>query len=92
MSRLELYTNNPSVHIVTGACPHDCPDTCSWQVAVNVESGAAVDIWGNASHPITQGRLCGKVDRYLERTYHAGRLSIHPLRRIGPKGSGRSSR
>jgi len=88
MSRLEFYTNDPSVRVVTGACPHDCPDTCSWQVAVNRESGAAVDIWGNASHPITQGRLCGKVDRYLERTYHPGRLTT-PLRRVGPKGSGR---
>jgi anaerobic selenocysteine-containing dehydrogenase len=27
------------------------------------------------------------VDRYLERTYHAGRLTT-PLRRAGPKGSG----
>lgn len=87
MSRIALYQNDPSVRIVTGACPHDCPDTCSWQVAVQRESGAAIDIWGNASHPITQGRLCGKVDRYLERTYHRGRLST-PLRRSGPKGSG----
>ena len=88
MSRLELYANDPSVSVVTGACPHDCPDTCSWQVAVKRESGAAIDIWGNAAHPITQGKLCGKVDRYLERTYHSGRLTT-PLRRIGPKGSGR---
>ena len=87
MSRIDLYANDPSVTVVTGACPHDCPDTCSWQVAVNRESGAAIDIWGNASHPITQGKLCGKVDRYLERTYHTGRLTT-PLRRVGPKGSG----
>ncbi len=88
MSRLEFYANDPSVRVVTGACPHDCPDTCSWQVAVQRESGAAIAIWGNASHPITQGALCGKVDRYLERTYHSGRLTT-PLRRVGPKGSGR---
>jgi anaerobic selenocysteine-containing dehydrogenase len=36
---------------------------------------------------MTQGTLCTKVDRYLERTYHAGRLTT-PLKRIGPKGSG----
>lgn len=87
MSRIDLYANDPSVSVVTGACPHDCPDTCSWQVAVDRESGTAIDIWGNAAHPITQGKLCGKVDRYLERTYHSGRLTT-PLRRIGPKGSG----
>ena len=88
MAKIDLYAGNPSFSIVTGACPHDCPDTCSWQVAVENASGRAVDIWGHADHPITQGRLCGKVDRYLERTYHADRLTT-PLRRIGPKGSGR---
>lgn len=88
MSRIELYANDPAVSVITGACPHDCPDTCSWQVAVESASGKAIDIWGNAAHPITQGRLCGKVDRYLERVYHPDRLT-RPLRRVGPKGSGR---
>ena len=50
-------------------------------------SGRAVDIWGNPDHPMTQGTLCTKVDRYLERTYHPDRLTT-PLKRIGPKGSG----
>ena len=87
MSRLAHYENDPAIRIVTGVCPHDCPDTCSWQVAVDAD-GRAVDIWGHAGHPVTQGRLCGKVDRYLERTYHRDRL-LTPLRRVGPKGSGR---
>ena len=87
MTKLALYENDHAIEIVTGACPHDCPDTCSWQVAVERASGRAVDIWGHPDQPVTQGRLCGKVDRYLERTYHAGRLTT-PLRRVGPKGSG----
>src|SRR5690606_3122173 len=87
MPKADLYLVNSAFEVVTGACPHDCPDTCSWQVAVDNASGRAVDIWGHADHPVTQGRLCGKVDRYLERTYHAGRLTT-PLRRVGPKGSG----
>ena len=87
MSKLTLYENNPGIEIITGACPHDCPDTCSWQVAVDKSTQRAVDIWGNDAHRITQGKLCGKVDRYLERTYHADRLTT-PLRRVGPKGSG----
>ncbi len=87
MSKITLYADNPALEIVTGACPHDCPDTCSWQVAVDRASGKAIDIWGLAEHPITQGRLCGKVDRYLERTYHRDRL-LTPLKRVGPKGSG----
>lgn len=87
MAKLHLYAENPAFTVITGACPHDCPDTCSWQVAVERASGRAVDIWGHADHPITQGKLCGKVDRYLERTYHADRLT-KPLRRVGAKGSG----
>jgi anaerobic selenocysteine-containing dehydrogenase len=88
MSRLHLYENDPNLHVVTGVCPHDCPDTCSWQVAVDRRSQRAVDIWGNAAHPVTEGKLCGKVDRYLERTYHQARLTV-PQRRVGPKGSGK---
>ena len=37
---------------------------------------------------MTSGFLCAKVNRYLERTYHPERLTT-PLRRTGPKGSGR---
>ena len=87
MSQLLRYSGDSDFAIVTGVCPHDCPDTCSWQVAVERTSGRAVEIWGHPEHPVTQGRLCGKVDRYLERTYHAGRLTT-PLKRVGPKGSG----
>ncbi len=88
MSRLARYEQDPNITVVTGVCPHDCPDTCSWQVAVERTSGRAVDIWGHADHPITQGKLCGKVDRYLERTYHPTRLTT-PLLRVGAKGEGR---
>jgi anaerobic selenocysteine-containing dehydrogenase len=80
--------NDPRMRIVTGTCPHDCPDTCAWQVAVDPETGRALDIWGHAEHPFTRGKLCGKVDNYLERTYHPQRLQT-PLRRIGAKGEGR---
>ena len=87
MSRRTQYEHNPASTMITGACPHDCPDTCIWQVAVDHNTGRAIDIWGNDAHPITQGKLCGKVDRYLERTYHRDRL-LTPLKRSGPKGSG----
>jgi anaerobic selenocysteine-containing dehydrogenase len=70
MSKRTDYRSDPSIQIVTGVCPHDCPDTCSWQVAVDRTSGQAIDIWGLEAHPVTQGRLCGKVDRYLDRVYH----------------------
>jgi len=72
---------------ITGVCPHDCPDTCSWQITTDPATGRAIRIQGHPQHPITQGRLCGKVDRYLERTYHPDRLTT-PLKRVGPKGAG----
>jgi anaerobic selenocysteine-containing dehydrogenase len=75
--------------VVRGACPHDCPDTCA--TLVTVEDGRAVRIQGDPDHPVTQGFLCAKVNRYIERTYHPDRLT-HPLRRVGPKGAGRFER
>lgn len=87
MSKLSKYRDDPSLRVITGVCPHDCPDSCSWQVAVDPASGRALDLWGHPNHPMTQGALCTKVDRYLERTYHTGRLTT-PLKRVGPKGSG----
>ena len=73
------------IRVVRGACPHDCPDTCS--TITTVERGRATRIAGDPDHPFTNGFLCAKVNRYLERTYHRDRL-LHPLRRVGKKGSG----
>jgi anaerobic selenocysteine-containing dehydrogenase len=55
---------------------------------VSVENGRAVHVAGDPDHPFTQGFLCAKVNRYLERTYHAERLA-RPMRRVGAKGEGR---
>ena len=71
---------------VRGACPHDCPDTCA--LITRVEGGVAVAVRGNPDHPRTDGVLCTKVSRYAERTHHTERL-LTPLKRVGPKGSGR---
>ncbi|HET7463651.1 MAG TPA: molybdopterin oxidoreductase family protein [Longimicrobium sp.] len=72
--------------VVRGACPHDCPDTCA--MLVHVKDGRAVRVQGDPAHPVTQGFLCTKVNRYVERTYHPERLTV-PLRRVGAKGEGR---
>ncbi len=71
---------------VRGACPHDCPDTCS--LITTVENGVATRVQGNPDHPHTGGVLCNKVSRYPERTYHPERL-LTPLKRTGSKGAGR---
>jgi anaerobic selenocysteine-containing dehydrogenase len=71
--------------IVKAACPHDCPDTCAMEIAV--EDGVAVEVRGGAM-PFTDGTLCTKVAKYLDRTYSKDRV-LHPLRRIGAKGPGK---
>lgn len=70
-------------------CALDCPDACA--ILVQVEDGRAVRLRGDPAHPVTQGFLCAKVTRYLEREYHPGRL-LYPLRRAGAKGEGRFER
>ena len=79
-----MQTYSP-VHTVVGACPHDCPDTCS--LLTTVQDGRAIKVQGNPAHAMTDGVLCTKVSRYTERTYHPERI-LQPLKRVGPKGSG----
>lgn len=67
-------------------CPFDCPDACG--LLVTVEDGRAVSVAGDPQHPITRGLLCPKMQHY-ERTVHSPRRLSTPLRRSGPKGSGR---
>lgn len=74
-----------SVTHILGACPHDCPDTCS--LTTTVIDGVATKVQGNPDHPMTGGVLCAKVSKYTQRTYHADRV-LQPLKRSGPKGSG----
>jgi len=75
----------PQTIQIIGACPHDCPDTCS--LLTTVENGVAVKVQGNPAHPHTDGALCTKVSRYPERTYHPERV-LQALKRVGPKGKG----
>jgi len=72
--------------IVHTVCSHDCPDSCGVLVTVNAE-GRAVKLQGDPSHPVTQGFLCGKVAKYLDRVYAPDRI-LYPLRRKAgtPKG------
>jgi len=60
-------------------------------MTVKVENGRAVELRGDPEHRFTQGFLCAKVNRYLERVYSPERI-LHPMRRIGKKGEGRFAR
>src|SRR5260221_13441902 len=69
--------------VVKAACPHDCPDACG--VLITVEDGRATKIQGDPEHPVTQGFLCAKVAKYLDRVYSPDRV-LYPMRRVAPKG------
>jgi anaerobic selenocysteine-containing dehydrogenase len=66
-------------------CTFDCPDTCS--LTVSVEEGRIVKVRGSDAVPYTAGVICNKVARDMGEFVHGQRRLLHPLRRIGPKGS-----
>ena len=70
---------------IIGACPQDCPDTCS--MIYGVSSGKVTSVKGNPDHPFTRGRLCAKVNNYQDKVNSPDRV-LYPLLRTGPKGSG----
>jgi anaerobic selenocysteine-containing dehydrogenase len=69
---------------IRGACPLDCPDTCSW--IVTLKQGEAVALRGDPQHPYTRGSLCNKVAGYLDYARSPDRL-LYPMRRVGRKPS-----
>ena len=67
-------------------CTFDCPDTCA--LTVTVDEGQIVKVRGSQASSSTEGVICNKVAQLMPQLVHgAGRL-LHPLRRVGPKGSG----
>jgi anaerobic selenocysteine-containing dehydrogenase len=68
------------------ACPHDCPSTCALEIEL-LPNGQIGKVRGAAENGYTAGVICAKVARYAERANHRERL-LHPLLRVGPKGSG----
>jgi anaerobic selenocysteine-containing dehydrogenase len=84
MAITEDFEIKPSV------CPLDCPDTCS--LAVKTDGARVLEVRGSEGNPYTAGVICNKVARsYPEFVHGAARLT-HPLKRVGPKGSGEFSR
>jgi anaerobic selenocysteine-containing dehydrogenase len=84
----------PAAKTVHTVCSHDCPDSCGVLVTID-ESGRATRVQGDPNHPVTQGFLCGKVAKYLDRVYAPDRV-LYPMRRHagmakGPLPQGRES-
>lgn len=71
-------------------CTLDCPDTCS--LTVSVEDGRVVKVRGSEALPYTAGVICSKVAHDSPEFVHGKQRLRHPLRRVGPKGSGQFER
>jgi len=78
------------MQIVPSVCPHDCTSTCALEVE-RLDPRTIGRVRGSHRNTYTRGVICEKVARYAERVHHPDRL-LHPLRRVGPKGSGRFER
>jgi anaerobic selenocysteine-containing dehydrogenase len=61
------------------ACPLNCWDSCGFNVTVENDSVTKVE--GDPSHPITQGKICGR-GRMLETRTNSSQRLLHPLKKI----------
>jgi anaerobic selenocysteine-containing dehydrogenase len=77
----------PPIEIVPSVCPHDCTSTCALEVE-RLDAHTIGRVRGSDRNAYTAGVICEKVARYAQRIHHPDRLT-QPLRRDGPKGSGR---
>ncbi|MBI3089745.1 MAG: molybdopterin-dependent oxidoreductase [Candidatus Tectomicrobia bacterium] len=74
-----------SREVIRTVCPRNCYSGCG--MLAHVEDGRLLKVTGDPSHPATQGRLCSKGYRYVERVYSSERL-LHPLLADGERGAG----
>ena len=80
----------PNIRTGISVCPHDCPSACALEVEV-LDENTIGRVRGAKENSYTLGVVCEKVARYSERIHHPERL-LHPLKRVGPKGSGSFAR
>src|SRR5436190_8296804 len=77
------------MEILPSVCPLDRPDRCA--LDVTVDKGRVVKIDGSDRSEYTDGYICAKVRRFPQRQNSPDRI-LHPVKRVGPKGSGRFER
>jgi anaerobic selenocysteine-containing dehydrogenase len=66
---------------VRTTCNRDCPDACG--IVATVADGRVLKIQGDPDHPVTQGFLCYRTSRFLERQYDPDRVTAPLIRRNG---------
>lgn len=82
MVRINAGEGNSIERTVCRSCHGGCG------VLVELQDGAVTKISGDPAHPQTQGFICSKGHAAAGLPTHPDRL-VRPLRRIGPRGSGR---
>ena len=70
---------------VPGMCQL-CSTICG--IVGHVKDGRIIKVEGNPNDPNSRGKLCARGQAALNHQYHPERL-LHPMRRVGPRGSGR---
>ncbi len=69
----------------------NCEAACGLMAYVDRESMAVRRLEGNPHHPGSRGRNCAKGPATLNQIHDPQRI-LHPMRRFGPRGSGRFER
>lgn len=77
-----------TIELIKTTCPRDCYDGCG--IVVERENGAIRRVLGDKDHAVSRGSLCAKCawaynGAWIDPNERLGT----PLRRCGPKGSGR---
>ncbi|MSO94454.1 MAG: dehydrogenase [Thermoleophilia bacterium] len=74
--------------MVRTTCPRDCYDACG--VLVAVRDGEIRHVRGDPDHHVSRGKLCTKCSIAYNGVLRDSEARLtQPLRRVGPKGSGR---
>ncbi|MCB0966631.1 MAG: molybdopterin-dependent oxidoreductase, partial [Ilumatobacter sp.] len=76
--------------IVPTTC-FNCEAACGLTAFVDQETGEIAKFEGNPEHPASRGRNCAKGPATLNQVHDPERI-LHPLKRSGPRGSGRWER
>ena len=68
------------MEIFKNSCSLDCFDVC--KIDVYKENGKVIKLMGNKEHSLTDGFLCSKGLKHLNRLYDENRI-LKPLLKVG---------